>query len=213
MEHHRSSEEQGTVPEPTDGICRKRLIIASNNAGKIREFKELLSPFGFEVISMRDAGFDEEIVEDGETFEENAHIKARAVWEATKTPTIADDSGLEIDFLDGAPGVYSHRYAGENATDEDRNNKLLSELSGIPEEKRGAAFVCEICYIDEVGTEQYVRGECRGKIGYEPIGENGFGYDPLFMYGEKSFAEISAEEKNKISHRADALRKLCSILK
>lgn len=109
--------------------------------------------------------------------------------------------------------MYSHRYAGENATDEDRNNKLLSELSGIPEEKRGAAFVCEICYIDEVGTEQYVRGECRGKIGYEPIGENGFGYDPLFMYGEKSFAEISAEEKNKISHRADALRKLCSILK
>lgn len=194
-------------------MSNKKIILASNNKGKIREIQEILSPLGYEIISMRDSGIDIDIEENGKTFKENAGIKAKAIYEISHTAVIADDSGLEVDYLNGAPGVYSHRYAGENATDEDRNNKLLSELSGIPEEKRGAAFVCEICYIDEVGTEQYVRGECRGKIGYEPIGENGFGYDPLFMYGKKSFAEISAEEKNKISHRADALRKLCSILK
>lgn len=191
----------------------KKIILASNNKGKIKEIQEILSPLGYEIISMKDFGIDIEIEENGKTFKENAGIKARAIYEMGHTAVIADDSGLEVDFLNGAPGVYSHRYAGENASDSDRNNKLLSELSGVPEEKRGAAFVCEICYIDETGREQYVRGECRGKIGYEPIGENGFGYDPLFMYGEKSFAEISAEEKNKISHRADALRKLCSILK
>lgn len=194
-------------------MSNKKIILASNNKGKIREIQEILSPLGYKIISMRDSGIDIDIEENGKTFKENAGIKARAIYKISHTAVIADDSGLEVDYLNGAPGVYSHRYAGENATDADRNNKLLSELSGIPEEKRGAAFVCEICYIDEVGREQYVRGECRGKIGYEPIGENGFGYDPLFMYGEKSFAEISAEEKNKISHRADALRKLCSILK
>lgn len=191
----------------------KKIILASNNKGKVREIQEILSPLGYEIISMKEAGINIDIEENGKTFKENAGIKARAIYEIGHTDVIADDSGLEVDYLNGAPGVYSHRYAGENATDADRNNKLLSELSGAAEEKRGAAFVCEICYIDTDGRERYVRGECRGKIGYKPIGENGFGYDPIFMYGEKSFAEISAEEKNKISHRADALKKLCDILK
>ena len=213
MEHQRSSEEQGTVPEPADGVRRKRLIIASNNAGKIREFKELLSPFGFEVISMRDAGFDEEIVEDGDTFEENAHIKARAVWEATKTPTIADDSGLEIDFLDGAPGVYSARYAGEGASDKERCQKVLDEMHGVARELRDARFVCSIYFIYAEDDEYSVNGEVRGYIGEKPKGRNGFGYDPIFMLNDdESMATIDEEEKNKISHRANAFGQLSKIL-
>ncbi len=207
MEHQRSSEEQGTVPE------RKRLIIASNNAGKIREFKEFLSPFGFEVVSMRDAGFDGDIVEDGDTFEENAHIKARAVWEATKTPTIADDSGLEIDFLDGAPGVYSARYAGEGASDRERCQKVLDEMHGVARELRDARFVCSIYFIYAEDDEYSVRGEVGGYIGEKPKGKNGFGYDPIFMLNDdESMATIGEEEKNKISHRANAFGQLSKIL-
>lgn len=207
MEHQRSSEEQGTVPE------RKRLIIASNNAGKIREFKELLSPFGFEVVSMRDAGFDGDIVEDGDTFEENAHIKARAVWEATKTPTIADDSGLEIDFLDGAPGVYSARYAGEGASDRERCQKVLDEMHGVARELRDARFVCSIYFIYAEDDEYSVRGEVGGYIGEKTKGKNGFGYDPIFMLNDdESMATIGEEEKNKISHRANAFGQLSKIL-
>lgn len=191
----------------------KKIILASNNKNKIREVSEILSPLGYEVVSQREAGADFEVEETGKTFAENAALKARAVYDFCKTPVIADDSGLEVDFLNGAPGVYSHRYAGENATDADRNNKLLGELSGVPEEKRGAQFVCTICFIDENGNEETVKGVCRGVIGYEAKGENGFGYDPVFMYGEKSFAELDADEKNKISHRARALDELCSLLK
>lgn len=207
MEHHRSSEEQGTIPE------RKRLIIASNNAGKIREFRELLSPFGFEVVSMRDAGFTDEIIEDGDTFEENAHIKARAVWEATKTPTIADDSGLEIDFLDGAPGVYSARYAGEGADDKARCQKVLDEMHGVARELRDARFVCSIYFIYAEDDEYSVNGEVRGYIGEKPKGKNGFGYDPIFMLNDDdSMATIGDEEKNRISHRANAFGQLSKIL-
>lgn len=191
----------------------KKIILASNNKGKIREIREILSPLGFDVISMKEAGIDMEIEENGSTFEENAAIKARAIYKISGSAVIADDSGLAVDYLNGAPGVYSHRYAGENASDYDRNMKLLSELSKADEEKRTAAFVCAMCYIDENGREQIVRGECRGRIGYEMKGENGFGYDPLFMYGDSSFAEISADEKNKISHRANALKLLCKLLK
>ncbi|MCH5203430.1 MAG: XTP/dITP diphosphatase [Oscillospiraceae bacterium] len=193
---------------------RSKLIIASNNAGKIREFRELLSPFGFEVMSMRDAGYNEEIAEDGETFEENAHIKARAVYEALKLPTIADDSGLEIDFLNGAPGVYSARYAGENATDEERCAKVLEEMHGAAKALRDARFVCAIYFIFDEENEYSVSGEVRGYIGDEPIGKNGFGYDPIFMLGEnESMATIDEAEKNKISHRAKAFEQLSLILK
>lgn len=207
MEHQRpSSEEQS--PE------RKRLIIASNNAGKLREFKELLSPYGFDVVSMREAGFNEEIVEDGDTFEENAHIKARAVFEATGEPTMADDSGLEIDFLNGAPGVYSARYAGENATDKERCEKVLSEMHGVARELRDARFVCTIYFIYADDDEYSVRGEVNGYIGDEPQGKNGFGYDPIFMVSDdESMAELDEEEKNRISHRAMAFQKLSEILK
>lgn len=207
MEHQRpSSEEQSPA--------RKRLIIASNNKGKIREFKELMSPYGFDVISMREAGFDEEIVEDGDTFEENAHIKARAVFEATGEPTMADDSGLEIDFLNGAPGVYSARYAGEDADDKARCAKVLSEMHGVAKELRDARFVCAIHFIYAEDDEYSVRGEVSGYIGDKPKGKNGFGYDPIFMVNDdESMADLGEEEKNRISHRAEAFRKLSEILK
>ena len=193
---------------------RKKLIIASNNAGKLREFQQLLEPYGFEVMSMRDAGFCGEIVEDGETFEENAHIKARAVFEALGLPTIADDSGLEIDFLNGAPGVYSARYAGENATDEERCQKVLEEMHGVARELRDARFVCAIDFIFDEDSEYSVSGEVCGYIGDEPVGKNGFGYDPIFMLNDdESMATIDEEEKNRISHRAKAFEKLSDILK
>ena len=200
--------DQSTVPE------RKQLIIASNNAGKIREFRQLLEPFGFDVMSMSEAGFSGEIVEDGETFEENAHIKARAVFEATGIPTMADDSGLEIDFLDGAPGVYSARYAGEGASDKERCEKVLDEMHGVEKELRDARFVCSIYFIYAEDDEYSVRGEVCGYIGDEPVGKNGFGYDPIFMLNDdESMATIDEEEKNKISHRAMAFKKLSEILK
>lgn len=193
---------------------RKKLIIASNNAGKLREFQKLLEPYGFEVVSMKDAGFCEEIVEDGDTFEENAHIKARAVFEALGLPTIADDSGLEIDFLNGAPGVYSARYAGENATDEERCQKVLEEMHGVARELRDARFVCSIYFIFDEDNEYSVSGEVCGYIGDESVGKNGFGYDPIFMLSDdESMATIDEEEKNKISHRAKAFEKLSDILK
>ena len=189
-------------------------MIATNNNGKLREFREMLSSFGFEVISMKEAGFTGEIIEDGDTFEENAHIKARTVFEAVGIPTMADDSGLEIDFLDGAPGVYSARYAGEGATDKERCQKVLDEMHGVPRELREARFVCTIYFIYDEDDEYSVRGEVRGFIGNEPVGENGFGYDPIFMIDEdESMATISEEEKNRISHRACAFRKLSEILK
>lgn len=190
----------------------KKIIIASNNKGKIKELSDILTPIGYEIISQGEAGFDIEVEETGSTFRENAGLKAKAVYERCKTSVIADDSGLEVDFLNGAPGVYSHRYAGENASDGDRCAKLLKELEGVPDNKRGAQFVCVICYIDESGAEHYIRGECRGKIGYSPLGENGFGYDPVFIYKDKSFAQISSDEKNKISHRAKAVEGLCRLL-
>ena len=184
-----------------------KIILASNNKHKLEEIRKITAPLGYEVISQSEAGCNFDVEETGTTFEENAVLKAKAVYEKMKMPVISDDSGLEADYLNGAPGVYSHRYAGENATDADRCSKLLSELSGVEKEKRTARFVCVICFIDENGTETVIRGTCEGYIGTEPRGENGFGYDPVFMYGDRSFAEISAEEKNSVSHRADALRK------
>ena len=164
----------------------KKIILASNNKGKIKELSDILAPIGYEVISQREAGIDIEVEETGSSFSENAGLKAKAVYERCKAPVIAEDS--------------------------DRCAKLLNELEGISEKDRGAQFVCVICYIDESGAEHYIRGECRGKIGYIPLGENGFGYDPVFIYGDKSFAQISADEKNKISHRAKAVEGLCRLL-
>ncbi len=190
-----------------------KIIVATNNQGKVREFKQMLAPLGFEPVSLKDEGIRIEVTEDGETFAENAHKKAEAVYRVCRCPVLADDSGLEVDFLNGAPGIYSARYAGEDADDRQRCRKILSELDGADESLRSARFVCALhCILDDK-REYSVLGTLEGKIGEEPRGENGFGYDPIFYIGEKSLAEISEAEKNKISHRANALRKLTQILK
>lgn len=190
-----------------------RVILASNNKNKLREMSQILSQFGMEVISQRDAGADFETEENGTTFRENAEIKAAAVYEKLNMPVIADDSGLVVDALNGAPGVYSHRFAGENASDKERSLKILSELENVPDDKRSARFICEICYIDENGIKHFFTGNCEGKIGTEERGENGFGYDPIFCYGNKTLAEMTDAEKNKISHRGNALRLFSEYLK
>lgn len=190
-----------------------KLILASNNKNKLAEMKKIMEPFGYEVISQSEAGINIDVEETGETFEENARLKAQAIHRLTGSAVISDDSGLEVDYLNGAPGVYSHRFAGEDATDEQRCQKLISMMEDAEDPQRTARFVCVICYIAEDGTEKTVRGTVEGSISREPYGENGFGYDPVFMYQGQSFAQISSEEKNKVSHRADALRKLSEILK
>lgn len=185
-----------------------RIVIASNNAGKLREIRDILQPLGFTVVSQREAGISIEVEENGETFAENAALKARAVYEALHCPVIADDSGLLVDALDGAPGVHSHRFAGEGATDADRNAKLLELLDGVPAEKRTARFECVLCYVDAAGETHFFSGTCEGRIGTAPAGENGFGYDPLFCVGDRTMAQMTEEEKNQVSHRAHALAEL-----
>ena len=182
--------------------------MATNNANKLREAKEILAPLGIEVLSQREAGADCDPEENGSTFAENALIKAKAVYEAVNLPTIADDSGLCVDAMEGRPGVHSARYApkGEECA------KLLSEMKGVPDEERGAAFKCTICFIDESGHFEFT-GSCKGSIGYEMRGSNGFGYDPVFMVNNRTMAELTAEEKNEISHRGAALRELYRFLK
>ena len=147
-----------------------RIVIASNNAGKLREIRDILQPLGFTVVSQREAGISIEVEENGETFAENAALKARAVYEALHCPVIADDSGLLVDALDGAPGVHSHRFAGEGATDADRNAKLLELLGGVPAEKRTARFECVLCYVDAAGETHFFSGTCEGRIGTAPAG-------------------------------------------
>lgn len=190
-----------------------KLVIATNNQGKVREIKEMLEPIGYEPVSLKDAGIEIEVVEDGETFAENAHKKAKAVYDICRCPVVADDSGLEVDFLGGAPGIYSARYAGEDATDKQRIQKILDELDGVDESMRTARFVCSLYCIINDDTEYSVRGTLEGFIGTEPLGHNGFGYDPIFMIDEDtSVAMLSSEEKNRISHRASAIKQLTEIL-
>ena len=185
-----------------------KIIIASNNAGKIREYKQMLEGAGLgEVLSLKEAGIVCEPEETGTTFEENAAIKARALHEMSGCAALADDSGLMVDALGGEPGVYSARWLGIGE-DKARNAEMLRRLEGKTGTERSARFVCAIHFIYEDGREVTARGVCEGLIGFEPRGENGFGYDPIFMYGDKSFAEIPAEEKNAVSHRGNALREL-----
>lgn len=191
-----------------------KLVVATNNQGKVRELKKMLEPLGFEPVSLKDEGLEIEAAEDGETFEANARIKAEAVYEVVHCPVIADDSGLEIDFLGGAPGIYSARYAGENATDKERMEKVLSELEGTDESLRTARFVCALYCILDDEVQYSVLGTCDGVIGTEPIGDNGFGYDPIFVVSDgRTMAQLDENEKNEISHRANALRKLAEVLK
>lgn len=184
-----------------------KLVIASNNKGKIREYKQMFEPLGYEVISQSEAGLDMEVEETGTTFAENSALKAKAAFEKLGCAVLADDSGLAVDALNGEPGVYSARYGGLNS-DKERCEYLLKKLENVPDDKRTAYFICTICFIDENGREINAEGRVYGTIGREPLGENGFGYDPVFMHEGQSFAQIGAEEKNKISHRANALKAL-----
>lgn len=188
-------------------------LIATHNMKKRDELQRILSPLGVHVLTADEAGVDlTDVEETGTTFEENALLKARSGCKEGKMPCIADDSGLCVDALDGAPGVYSARFAGEHGNDDKNNQKLLSLLSDVPPEKRTARFVSTVACVFPDGRELVVRGECEGKIGYEKRGENGFGYDPLFYVGERTFAEFTPEEKDAVSHRGNALRALSKAL-
>ena len=186
-----------------------KLVLASNNAHKLEEIGKIMSDLGMEVVPQKEIGGFIEPDETGETFEENSYIKAKAVMDACGLPTIADDSGLMVDALGGAPGVYSARYGGEqNHTDRDRLEYLLSQMEAVPEGKRDARFVTVITMLMPDGQKIVARGECPGRILFVPQGENGFGYDPIFYCPEAgcSFAQLSPQEKNRISHRARALK-------
>ncbi|MCL2019094.1 MAG: RdgB/HAM1 family non-canonical purine NTP pyrophosphatase [Oscillospiraceae bacterium] len=193
---------------------KKQIIAATNNKGKLAEIKKILELHGFTVLSLAQAGIDADPEETGTTFEENARIKAREIYRIAKKPVIADDSGLEVDYLNGEPGVYSARYAEPGK----RREKVLEKLKDVPYEKRTARFVCCICYIDEKGNEKVFRGVCEGKIGFENKGQNGFGYDPIFevsIDGKPcgvTLAMLTEEEKNAISHRGEALRRLAETI-
>ena len=204
-----------------------RLVIASNNKGKIAEMSDLLADLGVEIISQREAGFNEDVDETGTTFMENARLKAAAASRALGCAVIADDSGLMVDHLGGAPGVYSARYAGEGCVYDDNNTKLLGELEGVPFEERTAKFVTVITLIypgpegaPKTAKEQdgrcilVAKGECHGHIAEEKLGSGGFGYDPVFIPDgyKNSFAQLGTDFKNTISHRANAIAELERLL-
>ena len=185
-----------------------KIIFATGNEGKMKEVRMILEDLGLPVLSLKDAGITADVEENGTTFEENAQIKARTICNLTGEIVLADDSGLEIDYLNKEPGIYSARYMGEDTSYHIKNEKLIERLEGVPDEKRTARFVCAIAAAFPDGTMKTVRATMEGRIGYKESGENGFGYDPIFYlpeYGCTS-AELSMEEKNKISHRGKALR-------
>ena len=192
-----------------------KLVLATRNQGKVREIGEMLiDQNGIELLSLRNYPDAPDVVEDGETYEENALKKASALAKHTGYLTIADDSGLEVDALDGAPGVHSARYAGEHATDQDRIAKLLGAVQDVPDGRRSSRFVCAVAIAKPLGQVRVVRGVCEGQIIRAPRGESGFGYDPIFVpvgY-DKTFAELGDEVKNQISHRAQALGKARKLL-
>lgn len=192
-----------------------RLIFATKNQHKMREIHQILDEKGYEILSMEEAGIDLDVVEDGHTFEENALIKARTIRDYVKDAVVlADDSGLEVDHLGGAPGIYSARWQGENTPYSVKNQLLLQKMEGVPEEERTARFVCAMAAAFPDGTDQVVRGTIEGMIGYEAAGENGFGYDPVFFVPEykRTTAEMTPEQKNAISHRGQALRMISQYL-
>ena len=192
----------------------KKIIFATGNKDKMREIREIMADVDVEVISMKEAGISVDVVEDGTTFEENGLIKARAIAQFTDAIVLADDSGLEIDYLDKAPGVYSARFMGEDTSYVIKNQALIDKLDGVPKEERTARFVCAIAAVLPDKSELVVRETMEGYIGYEAEGENGFGYDPIFYLDEFgcSSAALSREQKNEISHRGKALRAVKDIL-
>ncbi|MEN8614992.1 XTP/dITP diphosphatase [Dehalogenimonas sp. THU2] len=196
-------------------MTRPQLLLATNNPGKLREYTELLSTCGYELVTPGQRGIELEVAETGTTFAENAALKARALAAASGMLTLADDSGLEVDALGGAPGVLSARYAGEGAGDAERNALLLKILWEVPVEKRTARFRCVIAIAVPDGGLRFAEGVVEGRIAFEPHGSNGFGYDPVFSLPElgKTMAEIAPDEKNRLSHRARAAAAACKILK
>ena len=188
---------------------KTKIIFATGNAGKMREIREIMGEENYDIQSIKEAGIDIDIVEDGKTFEENSLIKSRAIHEVAPYAIIlADDSGLEIDALNKEPGIYSARYMGEDTSYDIKNANLIERLDGVAKEDRSARFVCAVSAVFPDGSDTVVRGTIEGYIGYEPAGENGFGYDPIFYLWDRdvSTASISREEKNEISHRGKALR-------
>ena len=195
-----------------------KIVAATNNKHKVSELTALFENTDTQLVTLKEIGFTDEIIEDGSTFLENARIKAMAVHKATGLASIADDSGLCVDALGGEPGIYSARYAsedGENSDDAKNNEKLLSKLDKIPENERTARFISALCFIDKDGTEVFAIGKCEGIITREARGEGGFGYDPLFFFPAfgKTFGELSENEKNSVSHRANAVKLLKEKLK
>lgn len=195
-----------------DNIMKiEKAVIASRNSGKIEEIKEVLSKFGIIAISRDEFGIEKfEVEETGSTLEENSFIKAMAIFEIAGIPVIADDSGLEVDALNGRPGVYSARYAGDHCSMQDNRDKMLKELKGVPKDERTARFISVITMIFDNGDKISARGECEGMIAEEERGDKGFGYDPIFIPNgyDITFAEMSQGEKNSISHRGKALNRL-----
>lgn len=192
----------------------KKIIFATGNQDKMKEIREILSDMDVEVVSMKEAGIHADIVEDGSTFEENAVIKAKTICKMTGEITLADDSGLEIDYLNKEPGIYSARYAGTDTSYDIKNSLLLSRMKGVPDKQRTARFVCAVAAVFPNGDKEVVRGTMEGCIGYEIAGANGFGYDPIFFlpeYGCTS-AELAPEKKNELSHRGEALRMMRQIM-
>jgi XTP/dITP diphosphohydrolase len=192
-----------------------RLLIATNNPGKIREYQELLAGLPVEVTFPAHEGLVLEVEESGDTFEENARIKAAAYAQASGLPTLADDSGLEVDALDGAPGVRSARYGGPGANDSDRYRKLLAALKDVPAGQRSARFRCTVALVLSDGAIHTADGACEGEIGFAPRGRHGFGYDPVFIvdgYAGMTMAELLDDEKNRISHRARAMMAMRPLL-
>jgi XTP/dITP diphosphohydrolase len=184
-----------------------KYIIATHNAHKLIELQRILEPLGIDGVTDRDLGIElPEVEETGITFAENAYLKAASACEVTGLPAIADDSGLVVDALGGRPGVYSARYGGEEATDDDRNVLLLGEMKDVPKGERSARFVASVCCVFPNGDVLRAEGTFEGEIGYAPAGENGFGYDPIFVVGDRTSAEMSPAEKDALSHRGNALR-------
>lgn len=192
----------------------RKLIFATSNEGKLKEIREIMKDSGYEVLSLKEAGIVAEIEENGKTFAENAVIKASAIADLTGETAMADDSGLEVDYLDKSPGIYSARFLGEDTGYDIKNGYILEKLQGIPKEERTARFVCAIACVFPDGTKEVRTAAIEGYIGYECRGENGFGYDPIFVVPEygKTTAELTMEEKNQISHRAKALREMKGVL-
>ena len=196
-------------------MMKRKIIFATSNEGKMKEVRSILEDLGAEVLSMKEAGICADVVEDGTTFEENAVIKAVEIQKICGEIVLADDSGLEVDYLNKEPGIYSARYMGEDTSYRIKNKSLIDRLEGVEDEKRTARFVCAIAAAFPDGTVEVTRGTIEGRIGYEEKGENGFGYDPIFYVPEYgcTTAELSPEQKNEISHRGKALRLMKEIIR